>query len=256
MSLCPLHWGGLNWTEHSGCGLTKAGAGSPPLGWLAALLLMQPRIYLVFFPTGALLVRVQLDVHQDALALLHRAAFHLGGPQLTQLLEVLLPTCRVLYLPLLNFMRSLSDHFSSLLKSSWMAAWSSDVSAISYSFVSWGNLLRICSGPLSRWLMKMLNRIRPSTDHWSTPPVTGHQLDVFCVGDHHHLSLLIQIVFSLIIQPAHRHLLSEDLMEAVSKALLMSSRQYLLHSPCQSQQSFHHRSLTNWSGTPQDGQVW
>lgn len=97
----------------------RRGAGSPSLDWLATLLLMQSRIPLAFFATG---VHVQLDVPQDALILLHRAAFHLGGLQHTLVLEVFLLTCRMLHLSLLNLMKFLSDHFSSLLKPDWMAA--------------------------------------------------------------------------------------------------------------------------------------
>lgn len=89
-------------------GLRK-GPGSSPLDWLETLLLMQPRIPLV------------LDVHQGTLAL-HRGAFHLGGPQHILVLEVFLPVCGMGHLPLLNFMRFMSDHFSSLMKSHWMAA--------------------------------------------------------------------------------------------------------------------------------------
>lgn len=125
----------------------RRGGRSSPLDWLATLLLMQPRIPLAFFATGAWLVYAQLEVHQDALALLHRASPSGGPPAYTGVWHV--PSHMKNVSPsLLNFMRLLSDHFSSLLKSDWMAAWFSGMSAICPSFVASGNLLRVCSGPL------------------------------------------------------------------------------------------------------------
>lgn len=62
------------------------------------------------------------------------------------------------------------------------------------------------------------------TQYWPLEYTTNNwALITFCVADHHHhLSLVIQTVFGLIIQPTHWHLLSEDLMEAASKDLLTS----------------------------------
>ncbi|KAK4806792.1 hypothetical protein QYF61_005588 [Mycteria americana] len=92
-------------------------------------------------------------------------------------LGLFLPRGRTLPFPLLNFMRFLSAHFSSLFRSLWMAARSSAISATPPTFVSPANLLRVHSAPSSRSLMKMLNRTGPSIDPWATPLVTGIQLD-------------------------------------------------------------------------------
>lgn len=65
---------------------------------------------------------------------------------------------------LLDFMRFLTVYFLSLLRFIWMAARPSGVSATPSSLVSGANTLRVHSAPASRSLIKMLNRIRPSTD--------------------------------------------------------------------------------------------
>ncbi|KAK4826847.1 hypothetical protein QYF61_011715 [Mycteria americana] len=88
-----------------------------------------------------------------------------------------IPRGRTWYFHLLNFMRFLSAHFSSLSRSLWMAARPSDVSATPPSFVSSRNLPRVCSAPSSRSLMKVLNNIGSSIDSYSTPLVTGLHLD-------------------------------------------------------------------------------
>lgn len=64
---------------------------------------------------------------------------------------------------LLNFMKLLIAHFSSLTRSLWIAAQPSGASATLPSFVSFVNSLRLCSAPSSSSLMKMLNRTRPSS---------------------------------------------------------------------------------------------
>lgn len=65
---------------------------------------------------------------------------------------VLLPRCRTSQFPLLNLLTFLLTHFSSLLRSFWMTAWPSSVSATSPSLVSPGHLLRLHSAPSSRGL--------------------------------------------------------------------------------------------------------
>ena len=58
-------------------------------------------------------------------------------------LGLFLPRCRTLHFPLLNFMRLLSAHFSSLSRSLWMAAQPYGISATPPSFVPSANLLRV-----------------------------------------------------------------------------------------------------------------
>ncbi|KAK4810721.1 hypothetical protein QYF61_007695 [Mycteria americana] len=91
---------------------------------------------------GTLLAHVQLGVHQD---LLCKAAFQLGGPQhVYWCMGLFLPWCRTWHFPLLNCMRFLSAHFSSLSRSLWMAAQPSGISATPPSFVASANLLKLC----------------------------------------------------------------------------------------------------------------
>lgn len=64
-------------------------------------------------------------------------------PSMSWCLGLLLPRCWTLQFPLLNFMRFLSAHFSSLSRSFWMAAKPYSLWTTPSSFVSSGNLLRV-----------------------------------------------------------------------------------------------------------------
>jgi len=80
-------------------------------------------------------------------------------PNLYWCMQLFLPTCRTLHLPLLNLIRFLFVQPSSLSRSHWMAVQTSGVSTTPFSFVSSANLLRVGSIPLSWSLMKMSNKI-------------------------------------------------------------------------------------------------
>ncbi|KAK4828690.1 LOW QUALITY PROTEIN: hypothetical protein QYF61_000528 [Mycteria americana] len=88
-----------------------------------------------------------------------------------------LSRCRTLHFSFLNFMRFVSAHFSSLLRSVSMAAQPSGVSANPPRFVSPENFLRSHAAPPPRSLMKMLNRTGPNIDPWGALLVNGLQLD-------------------------------------------------------------------------------
>lgn len=77
---------------------------------------------------------------------------------------------------LLNFVRFLSDHLTSLSRSS---GWQQDSLVYQQlpSFVWSGNMLRACSALSSSSLMKLLNRTGTSVDACGTPPVIGLQQD-------------------------------------------------------------------------------
>lgn len=78
-----------------------------------------------------------------------------------------LPRCRTLHLPCLNFKMFLSAQLSvplCLLRSFWMAAQHSGVSAIPNSFASSENLERKHCIPSSKSLMNKLNNTGPSID--------------------------------------------------------------------------------------------
>lgn len=85
------------------------------------------------------------------------------APSMDWYLGLFLPSYRIWHFSFLNFRRFLSAHFSSLLRSSSMAAQLSNISTTSPSFMSSANLLRLRSAPLSRPLMKILNKTGPST---------------------------------------------------------------------------------------------
>lgn len=67
----------------------------------------------------------ELGVHQDPEDFFHKATSQLDGPQ--YILVLFLHRHRTLHLPLLNRIRFLSIHFSSLLRSFWTAAQPSGV---------------------------------------------------------------------------------------------------------------------------------
>lgn len=70
-------------------------------------------------------------------------------------MELFLPRCMTLHLPLLNFVIFLSSHFSSLLRYIWKPPWPlGDLSTLS-SFVSGANLLMVHSAISSKSLRKM-----------------------------------------------------------------------------------------------------
>lgn len=65
---------------------------------------------------------VQHGVHQATQVLFCKDAFQLSGPQHVLLYGVASPQVKDLHFPLLNFIRIVSGHFSSLLRLLWMAA--------------------------------------------------------------------------------------------------------------------------------------
>ncbi|KAK4830496.1 hypothetical protein QYF61_011409 [Mycteria americana] len=115
-----------------------------------------------------LLAHVQLVEH-DPQVLFCKAAFHLVSPQPELVHGVIPPQVQDLQFPLLNSIRFLSAHFSSLLRSLWTLAQSFGVSATRPSFATSANLLRVNSAPSSRPLMKMLNSAGPSINPRGTP---------------------------------------------------------------------------------------
>lgn len=76
-----------------------------------------------------------------------------------------LPGCRTWHFPLLNFMRLMLVHFSSVAGSLW-----SGVSTTPPGFVSPANSLRVQSDPSSRSLMEVFTRL-DEYQRWSTLPV-------------------------------------------------------------------------------------
>ena len=121
------------------------------------------------------------------LAPVHPGVLHVPTSFFTKLLSswvatswclgLFFPRCRTLHISLLNFMKFLSAHFSSLSRSLWMAAQLCGVLVTCPSFVSSANLVRLHSVPSSRSLMKVLNRTGPSIYSWGPLLVTGLQLD-------------------------------------------------------------------------------
>lgn len=67
--------------------------------------------------------------------------------------------------------------YASLSRSLWMVAQPSDCPDTLPGFVSFAQLLRVPSNPISRSLMQMSNRCGLSTDPLDVPLVTGLQLD-------------------------------------------------------------------------------
>ena len=87
------------------------------------------------------------------------------------------PRCRTLHLAWLTFMRLAWAHFSSLSRSLHIASLHPSTSSAPLSMVSYANLLRVHSIPLSMSPTKMLNSTSPSTDPWRTWLITGLYLN-------------------------------------------------------------------------------
>jgi len=145
------------------------GEGSPPSTcWQYLSSTAQDNVHCLFCK-GTLLAHVQLGVCQDPQGLCCNITFQLGDPLHILVHGVVPPQRQDLapwHLSLLNFMRFLSTHFSSLLRSFWMAAQPSSASVNPPSLVSSENLLRVHSTSSSRSLVKILNRTATSIDPW------------------------------------------------------------------------------------------
>lgn len=99
-------------------------------------------------------------------------------------LGLFLLRCSTLHFCLLKLTRFLSAHFSSLTRTLWVAAWSSDVAATSPSFVSSANSLRVHSAQLYKSLIEMLNStLGYSAPYWPqlgfAPPASTHWAQLF-----------------------------------------------------------------------------
>lgn len=70
---------------------------------------------------AALLASVQFVVYQDPQVLLCKDALQLFRPSMYSHMALFLPRCRTLHFPLLNFLRLLLAHFSSLSRFLWTA---------------------------------------------------------------------------------------------------------------------------------------
>ena len=154
----------------------RGGVTSPDL--LAVLCLMQPRRSLAAFGTRAhCCLVVNLVPTRTPRAFSAKLFRSWSAPSMYWCMDLFLPRCRTLHFPSLNFMRFLSAHSSSLLRSLGMAAQPSGVSATPRSLVSSAYFLRVHSVTTSRSVMKMLNSMRSGINCWGTPLVTGLQLD-------------------------------------------------------------------------------
>lgn len=117
------------------------------------------------------------------------SSVHLVRPQPVLVHGVIPPPIfRILHFFILNFMKFLLDHFSILLRFLWMAAWPLQLildcldgrmmlETTFPHFILPANLLRVCSAPSSRPLMKMLNSVGHSIDCVDTPLWTHLQQD-------------------------------------------------------------------------------
>ena len=147
------------------------------LNLLVRLILMEPRRLLSFFATS---VHCWLMVHLLSTKIL-------GSFSVSFLPSNWAQACvgawayfsmgpGVCSFPLLNSMRFPSAHFSSLLRSLWMEAQPSGVSATPPSFVLSADFPRVLSASGSSSLTK-IHGTGPSIDIWGTPLMPGLQLD-------------------------------------------------------------------------------
>lgn len=178
MSTSLLHWGVQHWTQRSkfvSLPLCR-GLRINSLDLLAMISLMQPGIPLATFTARAhCWVISNLLSNRTTISFSAKLLSSHSFPSLYWFMGLFLPKCRICHFPLLNSMRLLLGHFSSLPKFLWMAAQPSCISASPSDFVSFADLHSVSS---SRSL-KMLNSTGSSGDPWDTLLVTGVHLDFF-----------------------------------------------------------------------------
>ncbi|KAK4810817.1 hypothetical protein QYF61_008789 [Mycteria americana] len=126
---------------------------------------------------GTLLAHIQPAVNQHLQVLLCRAAFQPLFPKPVALHGVVVTKVQDLALGLVESHTIASAHRSSLSRSLCRDFLPSSRSTLPHNLVSSANLLRVHSIPLSRSLIKILNRTGPNTEPWGTPLVTGRQLE-------------------------------------------------------------------------------
>ena len=157
-----------HWTPGGVSQEQSRGAESPPLDMLAILPFMQPGRWFDFCIASAHCQHTSsfspTSIYPQVL--LHRATLNLVILQSVLMLVIPTPMCRTLHLALLNFLRFTWAHSSSLSRSLWMASLPSSKSIASLSLVSFANLLRMHSIPVSMSLIKILNSIGCSIDPW------------------------------------------------------------------------------------------
>ena len=150
MAMSVLYWEAQNWTQDSRCGIISVEwRGSiTSLDLLAILCLRQLRISYSFFATRThwwLMVNLAFSRIPRSFSVKLLSSW--SAPSRYWCLGLFLPMCRMLHFPLLNCMRFQSAHFSSLLRSLWMAAQPSGVLGNPPIFVSsvyivrWGRTL-------------------------------------------------------------------------------------------------------------------
>lgn len=92
---------------------------------------------------------------------------------------LLLPSYRIFLFPLTERLEVLLCHFSSMSRPVWVVAQAPGTSATPHSFVSFTNLMSVCTVPPSRSLIEMLIGVGQLTDPWGTALETCLQVD-FC----------------------------------------------------------------------------
>lgn len=205
---------------------------------------MQPR-HMPSTNKGTLLSHIQHDV-QDAQVLLCRAH------DIHWYMELFLPRCRIWHFSLMNFMRLMSAHFSSLSWSLWVAAQSCGVSATPPIVVSSANFQRVHFAPSVRSLMKKLKRTGSTIDS-----VGGVHPGSWWKGWYSMTHIIFLWAWPLIQFSVHLTVYSSSLCficffmrilwKVMQKALLMSRQTIHTTLPSSTDQSFHFRCLSGWS---------
>ncbi|KAK4810782.1 hypothetical protein QYF61_008754, partial [Mycteria americana] len=139
--------GAQNWIQSSRCSLTSAEERGriTSLDLLAILCLMQPRIPLALAARAHCWLMFNLVSTRTPRSFSARLLSSWVAPSIYWCLGLFLPKCRTWHFPWLNCMRFLSAHFSSLLRSLWVAARPSGISASPPSF---GVISKLAEGTL------------------------------------------------------------------------------------------------------------
>lgn len=142
-----LYWGAHSWKQYSRCGITSAEQRwrITSINFLAILCIVQPRLLLAFLSVRACCwLMFNLVFTRTPTSFSARLHCSCVAPNTCWCLGLFLPRYRTLHF-LLNIMRCLSAHFSSLWRSIRMTVQPSRVSAAPSSFVSLENWLRLLS---------------------------------------------------------------------------------------------------------------
>lgn len=198
---------------------------------------MQPRELFAAFATRAHCWFMVNLFSTNSNTVLCKAAFQTVSHQPVRVHRLFLPRWKTLHFPFLNFLTTLSPHFSSLLRSFWMAGQLSGYNLLSpvlyHLPVCWGwSLVRS-----SRLLMKMLN-YQPQGFSTSDEPFSAQQFCQFSIHLTAHLfklyfiSLSMRMLWEIVLKALVKPKQTSPTALPLSTKLVISSKKILSKGTC------------------------